>query len=79
MAAPTVGRLHLLTAREFEVLQCLVDGLGPTQLATHLYISPNTSRTHIKTIRQKLGVHSMLEIVSLAVSEGMRPRRTPPR
>lgn len=67
------GRLAELSAREREVLQQLVNGHGPAQFAANLYISRNTARTHVKHVLSKLGAHSCLEAVSIAVSEGMRP------
>ncbi|MBU3701301.1 MAG: helix-turn-helix transcriptional regulator [Acidimicrobiia bacterium] len=67
------GRLVELSVREREVLQQLVNGHGPARFAEHLYISRNTARTHVKHVLSKLGAHSCLEAVSIAVSEGMRP------
>lgn len=72
-----IGRLDWLTGREVEVLQELVNGYGPVELADRLSISKHTARTHIKNILSKLGVHSCLEAASLAVEEGMRPHRPP--
>ena len=66
-------RLTNLSARELEVLQEMVNGRGPSQLAEPLYISKHTARTHVKNILSKMGVHSCLEAVSIAVSEGMAP------
>lgn len=67
------GRLVELSVREREVLQQLVNGHGPARFAEHLYISRNTARTHVKHVLSKLGAHSCLEAVSIAVSAGMRP------
>jgi DNA-binding CsgD family transcriptional regulator len=72
------GRLVELSARERELLQQLVNGHGPARFAEHLYISRNTARTHVKHVLSKLGAHSCLEAVSIAVSEGMRPERLAP-
>lgn len=69
-----VGRIGTLSDRELEVLQELVDGHGPVQFSERLYISRNTARTHVKNVLVKLGAHSCLEAVSIAVCEGMRPR-----
>lgn len=57
-----------LTPREQEVLQCLADGATQETIAERLEISPNTVRTHVQRILQKLGVHSKLEAVSYAIS-----------
>ncbi len=67
--------LTTLSAREFDVVQELVDGHSTDAAAAKLYISRHTFRTHLKNISRKLGTHSSLETVSLAVEHGMRPSR----
>lgn len=62
-----------LSAREREVLQLMVRGLSRREIASTLFISLNTVRTHVKSILAKLGVHASLEAVSLALRAGMRP------
>ncbi len=58
-----------LTAREQEVLQCLVRGLSYKQVADHLEMSVETVRTHIRAIYKKLHVHSAAEAVARALRE----------
>lgn len=62
-----------LSAREQEVLQLMVRGLSRRDIASALFISLNTVRTHVKSILAKLGVHASLEAVSVALRAGMRP------
>jgi len=57
--------LALLTPRERQVLACLTDGDGRSQIAKRLNLTPNTVRTHLQNILAKLGVHSTLEAVAL--------------
>jgi DNA-binding NarL/FixJ family response regulator len=64
--------LTVLTAREGEVLQCMVDGLSRPEIAAHLGVSGNTVRTHTQNLIAKLGVHSTLESVAVALRNGMR-------
>jgi two-component system NarL family response regulator len=73
---PPSGPLSGLTARERQVLQCMVDGLTGTEIAERLSLSVNTVRTHIKHLTSKLGAHSMLESVSLALRHGLRASYT---
>ena len=47
-----------LSAREVEVLLLLDDHLGTDQIATRLYISEHTVRSHVKSLLRKLGVSS---------------------
>lgn len=67
-ANPLVG----LTVREREVLQCLVDGLSRAEIAKRLHVSANTVRTHTQNLIVKLGVHSTLESVAVALRYGVR-------
>ncbi|WP_083936809.1 response regulator [Longispora albida] len=69
---PDGDPLAVLTVREREVLQCMVDGLGRAEIAARLHISSNTARTHTQNILSKLGCHSVLEAVALARKSGMR-------
>ncbi len=64
-----------LSPREREVLQELVDGKSHDAAAQDLYISHHTFRTHVKNILTKLGAHSSIEAVSIAVCAGVRPTR----
>ena len=59
--------LSRLTARERNVLECMADGLDRSSIAEKLFLSTNTVRTHIQNVLQKLGVHSSLEAVALAL------------
>jgi DNA-binding NarL/FixJ family response regulator len=58
--------LAVLTPREREVLACLAEGTPRREVAGQLHMSPNTVRTHVQNIMNKLGVHSVLEAVALA-------------
>ena len=60
------GQSDLLTAREREVLQGIVDGLGDKQVAARLALSVETVRTHVKNIYKKLHVGSRGELMSRA-------------
>jgi DNA-binding NarL/FixJ family response regulator len=64
--------LAALTPRERDVLQCMVDGLSRAQIAQRLHVSTNTVRTHAQNVLAKLGVHSTLESVALALRHGLR-------
>ena len=56
----------LLTSREREVLQGIVDGLGDKQVAARLNMSAETARTYVKSIYRKLQVGSRGELLSRA-------------
>jgi DNA-binding NarL/FixJ family response regulator len=62
-----------LTAREYEILELMVSGQDRNGIASRLHQSPNTVRTHIRNVTVKLGCHSALEAVAVALRAGMRP------
>jgi two-component system, NarL family, nitrate/nitrite response regulator NarL len=54
-----------LTAREWDVLDCLRDGLSTRQIADRLFITRTTVRRHVGSILKKLDVESRDEAVEL--------------
>jgi DNA-binding NarL/FixJ family response regulator len=58
-----------LTPRELEVLRALVGGRSSREICAELYISPNTLRTHVQNLLNKLRVHSKLEAVAVALRQ----------
>jgi DNA-binding NarL/FixJ family response regulator len=60
-----------LTNREHEVLGCMVEGLKRDEIATRLFLSPNTVRTHMQNVLRKLDVHSSLAAAAYARRYGV--------
>jgi LuxR family maltose regulon positive regulatory protein len=54
-----------LTAREIEVLRRLTSPLSLSEIASELYLSPNTIKTHTTTLYRKLGARSRSEAVKI--------------
>ena len=67
------GQHQELTAREREVLELLSEGLSNAAIAQRLVVSVYTVRNHVANISSKLGAHSKLEILSIAVRDGLMP------
>lgn len=63
--------LEELSAREKDVLYLLVDGLDYKDIASRLSISPNTVRTHISNVYQKLHISSKSQAIRLL--QGQKP------
>jgi len=59
-----------LSDREWEILRLLTQGRRNEDIAAALFISPQTVQTHVRNVLGKLGVHSKLEAVALAVKHG---------
>jgi len=67
------ARHNDLTEREREVLGLLADGLSNAAIAEQLFVSVHTVRNHIANLSAKLGAHSKLEALSIAVRDGLLP------
>jgi LuxR family maltose regulon positive regulatory protein len=65
------GLIEPLSERELQVLRLLTSNLSSPEMAEELFISPNTVRTHIKNIYQKLDVHSRSEAIERAHEVGL--------
>jgi two-component system, NarL family, response regulator DevR len=62
-----------LTEREREVLALVAEGLSNAAIAQRLIVSVHTVRNHIASLSGKLGAHSKLEALSIAVRRGLLP------
>jgi DNA-binding NarL/FixJ family response regulator len=60
-----------LTSREHEVLTMLAAGRDLTVISRELSISINTCRGHVKSLLVKLGAHSQLQAVVIAMRNGL--------
>jgi two-component system, NarL family, nitrate/nitrite response regulator NarL len=63
-------RVNRLTPRQTEILQMLAEGVPTTEIAGKLGVSPLTLRTHVQNILTRLGVHTKLEAMALAIRHG---------
>jgi DNA-binding NarL/FixJ family response regulator len=57
-----------LTAREREILACVVNGFDARRIAAQLDISHATARNHVQRILNKLGVRNKAEAVTVALT-----------
>ncbi|HEY6470819.1 MAG TPA: HD domain-containing phosphohydrolase [Candidatus Dormibacteraeota bacterium] len=60
-----------MTRRERELLGHLERGLSLADIANAMSISTNTARNHTQRVIEKLGAHSKLEAVVIAMREGL--------
>jgi DNA-binding NarL/FixJ family response regulator len=63
--------LRGLSERERQILTLLSRGYSNRRIAESCELSINTVRTHVQNVLVKLGVHSKLEAVALAVRRGV--------
>jgi DNA-binding NarL/FixJ family response regulator len=63
--------LDLLTDREREVMTAVAAGLTNDEIATKLYISPTTAKTHVSRTMIKLGARDRAQLVVFAYETGL--------
>ena len=68
-----LAMISRLTNREKQVLAALVGGLVAAEIAEEFCISISTARSEIRSILIKLGVHSQLDAVGLALQARWKP------
>jgi DNA-binding NarL/FixJ family response regulator len=66
--SPNVNTFNL-SAREKEILSCLVKGMSYKLIADACFISIDTVRGHIRNIYEKLHVHSKGEAIATAIKD----------
>ena len=71
--APNAELVEQLSQRELEVLQLVAEGLSNPEIASRLYLSPNTVKVHTRNIFGKLDVHNRFEAVARARALGILP------
>lgn len=64
-----ISEQYGFTPREQEIHRLLALGLSPKQIEKGLVLSPNTVKTHVRHIYEKLGVHSREEFRELLKDE----------
>ena len=63
--------IHDLSAREFEIFRLLAEGFEVDAIATTLNISSKTVSNYQTAIKQKLNVHTPVELIRYAIKAGV--------
>ena len=70
-SASDAGDRPPLTKREREILTLIVEGSDNKEIAAELMISPETVKTHVSTVLEKLGAGNRVEAAVKAVRAGL--------
>ncbi len=72
--APLIVQAYDLSKRESEIMQSVLRGLSTEEISTTFQISSNTVQDHLKSIFDKVGVHSRRELVGQLFAQQYKPR-----
>lgn len=67
----TTHALDRLTAREREIVTLVAEGLSNDEIASRLFVSPLTAKTHVNRAMTKVGARDRAQLVVLAYRGGL--------
>ena len=70
--SPPPPELEQLTEREREVFLLVARGRSNQEIATELFISPATAKTHVNRVMSKLHAHDRAQLVIIAYESGLQ-------
>jgi len=67
----TKSDVHLLTAREIEIIRALANGMVTREISEKLFISEKTVERHKTNIFKKLDIKNTAQLIKVAVEQGL--------
>jgi LuxR family transcriptional regulator, maltose regulon positive regulatory protein len=74
--SPDAEWIEPLSEREIDILRLIAAGLTNQEIASQLYLSLNTIKSHIRNIYGKLNVHSRTQAIARAQDLGLLPNKS---
>jgi two-component system, NarL family, response regulator LiaR len=68
---PNAANIGTLSQREVDVLKLMVEGLSNPEIGDKLFLSPNTVKTHVRAIMNKLAVDDRVQAAVVALRAGL--------
>ena len=68
----TQSDVDTLSPREREVLALVAEGRSNKDIAEALFVSPNTIKTHVASLLNKLDVHTRVQLATIAARQAQR-------
>lgn len=59
------------SSRELEVLRLVAEGRSNQEIAQQLHLSPNTVKTHVRSLLNKFGVDRRIQLVAIAMTSDL--------
>jgi DNA-binding NarL/FixJ family response regulator len=67
------GREHGISDRQSEILALITQGKRNTEIAELTHLSPNTVKTHIRTLYSKIGARTRVDAALWGTGNGFKP------
>ncbi len=79
MRLPAADGVNLLSKRECEVVQCLVQGLTNREIAERMGLSPHTVKNYLFRVFDKLGVSNRTELLFMTLNQSGKAEEAAPK
>ncbi|MBK8502004.1 MAG: helix-turn-helix transcriptional regulator [Saprospiraceae bacterium] len=60
-----------ITEREIEILELISSGHSTIEIASDLFLSPETIKTYRKSLMNKFGARNMAQLIRIAFEKGV--------
>jgi DNA-binding NarL/FixJ family response regulator len=76
LADEAAYKTSVLTPREMEVLQLMVEGMSNKEIAQKIFLSLHTVKNHVHKMLKELGMRNRFELAQYAIDKGLVLRKS---